>query len=76
MSAALKEGNLSQERFAFFFFGGMLAVGGLGLAGRTELMDSGRLGIKRGRIGEGHLSESLLPLREPSALFEGDSEIQ
>ena len=54
----------------------MLAVGGLGLAGRTELMDSGRLGINRGRIGEGHLSESLLPLREPSALFEGDSEIQ
>ena len=77
---ALKEGNCdrnsSQERFAFFFFGGMLAVGGLGLAGRTELMDSGRLGINRGRIGEGHLSESLLPLREPSALFEGDSEIQ
>ena len=26
-------GNLSQERFAFFCFGGMLAVGGLGLVG-------------------------------------------
>jgi hypothetical protein len=33
LSAALKEGNLSQERFVFVFFGGMLAVGGLGLAG-------------------------------------------